>query len=1845
MSKAVVYMGADPTRFDEDDNPLGEWEGDKEVTDVNIADGVTEINRYAFYKCKGLTNLSFLKGSGVTTIGTAAFADSGIASLQGAEGVRKIGNSAFGKCQDLRSIEGLGCEEMGYDCFAYCTLLQSLKGWPASMTMIPVCCFNGCTGMTAVDCDLSHVTSIEINAFYGCTSLLPPSLSKNGASPAAVLAYLKRKSKHEREDSLEALSIPPNSTYPDSSVLPSSFLRSSVCLDDFTEADQFKFEGAIDMMDMIAVAVGVGDDEWQKDECKDYLKRAALLATTPYCSPSSCAPLGFCDSDCHAGREFCGRLADYDGVLEQVLPGGGFHAVVGGMVGADVLPCAVELLQLVSGGGDDSKICNSSSSAFSNMAFGSTPYVDCLPLSVDDPNTFLRGAPPPPGSCALSTWDEHNAAEVAAVEAHNAELLLNATLAVDAPLPTFPWWRGALLPALPIVQAVLIFIGRVLAKGTKQKDNMAAVTPVLGGIQKSSSRVFARDLRFRDFFGISGIFVATALLAQVVLAVILGFHAEAAKISKVQVVCLHCIAVYAAFHLFNSAVYWRTLVEGLFDVQEGNVDPLEALNKIPPAKRLMKWYYDNFAVHTGGRYSLLLVIGAEVFEIVVQFTNANSMAGYLDWPALSFYGTLVSTNCIMFGICMLSDERFVSPPVVITVDVVMDATYVMFNVFYISPTSYWAIIVPLLLSVDMLNDSMTLHAHESVKHALFKQSTRKKNDESKANGTFEHDVIVDFAKRLNAGAENNRKEKNLQVFSKTRRVSHVVFAASALKNVLSRRESVAETVWKKLKLDNGTDMFLSVTQPCEHPEAPPATGFVRSEVYYGIKYEGTADGTKVTVLTALDPGGLLPTAIVNFGIEDGMKKKLQLYKTYFIDKKALDGSDNGGVWPDDENLYTFEFEGVGEKSKAVRRGSAEIRDVIGSQSNTSDEILVASEEPPAVTSRRTVQNTVHGLKKMMTSLKTQRPSQIARQESSLRNVVTKTSGAGVLLKDSVAKLRNILGWFFLLVGTGLIIYVSTKGGRQEKVCAKEFGACAWGRMEPKLYFKDGLLAKSTCGVGVDGNENEDGWELDVSGCELEELGGWRKAFADLEVLDLSNNELAELPGWLREEKMGKLRELRASNNKLRNFTFVDWRKSVGGVNSTALELVDLRENEIVELPYEMMDVKGEGLRLLFDGNPCAEEVDWSGLGKDRLPARMGVGYDNGGFGGNLRVLKLGRNTLDESVFEELAAANFTRIEELDVSWNALGGIGEEVRGLKKLRRLDVSGNTGVGARDLVAAPEDLEILNASFCGVDDITGEQAVELQDRNMVLHGNPVTEITWAYQNQLTKIPAWLRVLEKVKKADLGYCDIKEMKGGAFPASLEELNIQNQLVGLRLHPDSFEGLSKLRRFEASTCFLTEDDMHPGLFGDTKLERLDIMGNVDMLNFNAAALFPGSSGQQLEYLHLENCGLTGIGGESGTNFHGLLAVQQLNLNENNFGDRIAEDAFTGLGKLETLNIIEAGVFSLPARVFSSFLTLEILQLSDNLDLLLPEGIFSELCSVTSLGVNGVGSAAFTDNAFAGWPHCNFLIGEPGVREMCEAQQEVFVEGSCTDQLCETGDCSACSSEGSCGSYGWCAWQGDGNGGGSCTIPACGVGEEPNMGEGRCDACEAGKYSDSVGDGMCAMCAGGKHSETVGSATEDDCEECEAGKTSLMGAIECVAGTTIADTADHAWDFRGCIDGVPVVDAPDASGLQATLMNGASCTSEGVAFDGVDDYVDLDDWEWGGALTIESYVKYDTFHKWSRVLDFSDAGADNVILANYATSSTVAFNVVQGQQWKDLYSSNWDQSEWVHVVATASGST
>eukprot|EP00518_Triparma_eleuthera_P022816 CAMPEP_0197548544 /NCGR_PEP_ID=MMETSP1320-20131121/2650_1 /TAXON_ID=91990 /ORGANISM="Bolidomonas sp., Strain RCC2347" /LENGTH=129 /DNA_ID=CAMNT_0043108579 /DNA_START=12 /DNA_END=398 /DNA_ORIENTATION=+ len=56
----------------------------------------------------------------------------------------------------------------------------------------------------------------------------------------------------------------------------------------------------------------------------------------------------------------------------------------------------------------------------------------------------------------------------------------------------------------------------------------------------------------------------------------------------------------------------------------------------------------------------------------------------------------------------------------------------------------------------------------------------------------------------------------------------------------------------------------------------------------------------------------------------------------------------------------------------------------------------------------------------------------------------------------------------------------------------------------------------------------------------------------------------------------------------------------------------------------------------------------------------------------------------------------------------------------------------------------------------------------------------------------------------------------------------------------------------------------------------------------------------------------------------------------------------------------------------------------------------------------------------------------------------------------------------------------------------------------------------------------------------------------------------------HFWDFRGC-SGASLVDSVEGSSLAATFMNGATCSAEGIILDGNNDYVDIDDWEWGGA--------------------------------------------------------------------------
>ncbi|GMH71215.1 hypothetical protein TL16_g05594 [Triparma laevis f. inornata] len=131
----------------------------------------------------------------------------------------------------------------------------------------------------------------------------------------------------------------------------------------------------------------------------------------------------------------------------------------------------------------------------------------------------------------------------------------------------------------------------------------------------------------------------------------------------------------------------------------------------------------------------------------------------------------------------------------------------------------------------------------------------------------------------------------------------------------------------------------------------------------------------------------------------------------------------------------------------------------------------------------------------------------------------------------------------------------------------------------------------------------------------------------------------------------------------------------------------------------------------------------------------------------------------------------------------------------------------------------------------------------------------------------------------------------------------------------------------------------------------------------------------------------------------------------------------------------------------------------------------------------------------------------------------------------------------------------------------------------------------------------------------------------------------------HFWDFRSC-SGSYAVDNVEGGSLKATYHGGASCGMEGISLDGNDDYVDIDNWEWGGTTSIEVYIKYDSFKKWSRVFSSSNGqSSDNVMITNYEDASTIYCNVVVGEIHHGISVSNFDSSTWTHVVFTVSGTT
>ena len=136
-----------------------------EITSLVIPEGVTTISGYAFYRCEGITSVTF--PSTLESIGENAFAYTGLTSVDIPVGFTEIAESAFVNCGNLTSVTiPEGVTKIGYGAFNY-TGLTSLT-LPSTITYMSQS-FVGCENLATLTLT-DGITTLG-QSFYSCPAL------------------------------------------------------------------------------------------------------------------------------------------------------------------------------------------------------------------------------------------------------------------------------------------------------------------------------------------------------------------------------------------------------------------------------------------------------------------------------------------------------------------------------------------------------------------------------------------------------------------------------------------------------------------------------------------------------------------------------------------------------------------------------------------------------------------------------------------------------------------------------------------------------------------------------------------------------------------------------------------------------------------------------------------------------------------------------------------------------------------------------------------------------------------------------------------------------------------------------------------------------------------------------------------------------------------------------------------------------------------------------------------------------------------------------------------------------------------------------------------------------------------------------------------------------------------------------------------------------------------------------------------------------------------------------------------------------------------------------------------
>ena len=93
-----------------------------------------------------------------------------------------------------------------------------------------------------------------------------------------------------------------------------------------------------------------------------------------------------------------------------------------------------------------------------------------------------------------------------------------------------------------------------------------------------------------------------------------------------------------------------------------------------------------------------------------------------------------------------------------------------------------------------------------------------------------------------------------------------------------------------------------------------------------------------------------------------------------------------------------------------------------------------------------------------------------------------------------------------------------------------------------------------------------------------------------------------------------------------------------------------------------------------------------------------------------------------------------------------------------------------------------------------------------------------------------------------------------------------------------------------------------------------------------------------------------------------------------------------------------------------------------------------------------------------------------------------------------------------------------------------------------------------------------------------------------------------------------------------------------------MKFDGVNDHITLPamNINYSQGLSVEVWVRYNSFKNWSRIIDFgSGAGVDNILLLNPGTNNTLLFQIHRGTANQNIQVPNFlETGKWIHIAVT-----